>query len=64
MHDGSMATLEEVVEHYDNGGTPNKNLSDKIFKLKLTEQESADLVNFMKACTGTFPKVETARLPQ
>lgn len=64
MHDGSMATLEEVVEHYDIGGTPNKNLSDKIFKLKLTEQESADLVSFMKACTGDFPTMETGRLPQ
>ncbi len=64
MHDGSMKTLEEVVQHYNKGGTPNKNLSDKIFKLNLTPQEEADLVNFMKACTGDFPKVETARLPR
>jgi cytochrome c peroxidase len=63
MHDGSLATLEEVVEHYDKGGIPNKNLSAKIVKLNLTAQEKADLVAFMKACTGPFPKVETARLP-
>ncbi len=64
MHDGSMQTLEEVVEHYDKGGVPNKALSETMVKLNLTKQEKADLVAFMKACTGPFPKVETARLPK
>ncbi len=63
MHDGSLQTLEEVVEHYAKGGTPNKNLSNKITKIDLTKQEKADLVEFMKACTGDFPKVEMGRLP-
>ena len=63
MHDGSMDTLEEVVEHYVKGGTPNPHLSDKIKKLKVTTQDKLDLVEFMRACTGTFPKVEFARLP-
>ncbi len=63
MHDGSMKTLEEVVEHYVKGGTPNPHLSDKIKKLELSDQDKADLVEFMKACTGDFPKVETGRLP-
>lgn len=64
MHDGSMATLEEVVEHYNKGGTKNPWLSDKIVPLKLTPQESVDLVEFMRACTGEFPNVSSARLPQ
>ena len=64
MHDGSLKTLDEVVEHYNKGGTPNKNLSDKVKKLDLKDQEKRDLVEFMKACTGSFPKVETGRLPQ
>ena len=63
MHDGSVATLEEVVEWYDKGGHPSKHLSEKIRPLKLTEQEQADLVDFMKACTGPTPTVETSRLP-
>jgi cytochrome c peroxidase len=63
MHDGSQATLEEVVEWYDKGGHPNPHLSDKIKPLKLTEQEKADLVEFMKACTSDTPPVETGRLP-
>lgn len=63
MHDGSVATLEEVVEWYDKGGHPSKYLSEKIRPLKLTEQDEADLVEFMKACTGPTPTVETSRLP-
>jgi len=63
MHDGSVATLEEVVEWYDKGGHPNPHLSDKIRPLKLTDQEQADLVAFMKACTGPTPSVEVSRLP-
>jgi len=63
MHDGSMATLEEVVEWYDKGGHSSKHLSSKIRPLKLTDQEQADLVEFMKACTSPTPPVETSRLP-
>ena len=63
MHDGSVATLEEVVEWYDKGGHPNPHLSEKIRPLKLTAQDKADLVAFMKACTGPTPTVEVSRLP-
>ena len=64
MHDGSQKTLEEVVEWYAKGGHPNPHLSDKIKKLELTDQDKKDLVEFMKACTGEFPKVQTGRLPE
>mgnify|MGYP002630440016 CR=1 FL=1 len=64
MHDGSMATLEEVVEHYNKGGIKNPWLSDKIVPLNLKPQESVDLVEFMRSCTGEFPNVSSARLPQ
>jgi len=63
MHDGSVATLEEVVEWYDKGGHPNPHLSDKIKPLNLTDAEQADLVEFMKACTSDTPPVQTERLP-
>ncbi|WP_390622474.1 cytochrome-c peroxidase [Candidatus Laterigemmans baculatus] len=65
MHDGSQETLEEVVEWYDKGGHPNPWLSDKMKPLKLTDQEKADLVAFMKeGLAGEFPKVESGRLPK
>ncbi len=52
MHDGSMATLEAVMDHYDKGGTPNPALDSKMKKLNLTAQEKADIIAFMKALTG------------
>lgn len=64
MHDGSQKTLEEVVDWYAKGGHPNPSLSDKIKKLDLTDQDKKDLVEFMMACTGEFPKVERGRLPE
>ena len=53
MHDGSMKTLEEVVDYYDKGGTPNKNLDTHIKKRNLSAGEKSDLVAFMKALSGT-----------
>jgi cytochrome c peroxidase len=52
MHDGSVATLEAVVDYYDKGGTPNKNLDERMKPLKLTAEEKKDLVEFMKALSG------------
>ena len=52
MHDGSLKTLEEVVEHYDKGGAQNPYTDAKIFPLHLTKQEKADLVAFMKSLTS------------
>nr|WP_145392711.1 cytochrome c peroxidase [Stieleria neptunia] len=65
MHDGSQQTLKEVVDWYDKGGHKNPWLSDKMKVLNLTDQEKADLVAFMKeGLTGTFPKIQTGRLPE
>jgi cytochrome c peroxidase len=52
MHDGSMATLEEVVEYYDKGGEPVANLDPKMKPLSLTAEEKADLVEFLRALSG------------
>ena len=53
MHDGSLKTLEEVVEYYDKGGIPNAWLNQDIRKLNLKVQEKKDLVDFLKALSGT-----------
>ncbi len=56
MHDGSIETLEQVVDHYDKGGTPNPALDKDMKPLKLTPTEKADLVAFMKALSGETKK--------
>jgi cytochrome c peroxidase len=53
MHNGSVATLAEVVEYYDKGGQPHPNLDEKMKPLSLTAGEKADLVAFMEALSGT-----------
>ena len=52
MHDGSLPTLEAVMDLYNKGNEKNPML-DKLFRpLGLTDQEKADLVTFMKALTS------------
>lgn len=65
MHDGSEATLIEVVELYDRGGVKNPNLSPLMVPLNLTPQEESDLVDFMLALTGEVQNLEPpASLPE
>jgi cytochrome c peroxidase len=52
MHDGSLKTLQEVVDYYDKGGTANKNLDAAIKPLHLTDQDKKDLVEFLKSLSG------------
>jgi cytochrome c peroxidase len=52
MHDGSLKTLEEVVEHYNKGGTKNPWLHQDVRELKLTDQDKKELVEFLKALDG------------
>jgi cytochrome c peroxidase len=49
MHDGSLDTLEDVVEFYSAGGRPNPNLSPLIRPLFLDGYEKAALVAFLRA---------------
>ncbi len=49
MHDGSMATLEEVVEFYNRGGGKNPHLDRAIVPLGLSAADARDLVAFLRA---------------
>ena len=53
MHDGSIATLEDVVTFYNQGGIANPKLSVGIKQLLLSTQEKAALVAFLKSLTDT-----------
>jgi cytochrome c peroxidase len=52
MHDGSLASLADVVRFYDGGGVPNEGLDPRVRPLGLGEQERADLVAFLESLTG------------
>ena len=53
MHDGSIATLEEVIEFYDRGGNENPYIDDQLRRLNLTVEEKAELVAFLRSLSGT-----------
>ncbi len=52
MHDGSLPTLWDVVDHYNKGGEANPFLDGGIQRLGLTEDEIDDLVDLMNAFTS------------
>ena len=59
MHNGSLATLKDVVEFYNKGGVKavgkmkNENLSPLMFPLNLSETEVNQVVEFLKTLTGS-----------
>lgn len=52
MHDGSLATLREVVEFYNRGGNENPWRSRRLGALGLTAQDVEDLVAFLESLDG------------
>lgn len=51
MHDGSLQTLEEVVEHYNSGGANHPQKSNMLKPLNLSKTEKAALVAFLHTLT-------------
>jgi len=63
MHDGSVATLEDLVEFYNRGGGEGANKSELLHALGLTDAEKSDLLAFIRSLTGVQPSVPTPALP-
>jgi cytochrome c peroxidase len=53
MHDGSLHTLWDVMDHYNKGGETNAYLDGGIEPLNLSEDEINDVVAFLFALTDT-----------
>lgn len=66
MHDGSLKTLEEVVDHYAKGGTANDALDEEVYELKLSPEEKKDLVTFLKEglTSESYPLIKAPELPK
>ena len=54
MHDGSLSTLEDVIEYYDKGGNRVAGLDAEVQELHLTPEEKLGLLEFLKALTGVL----------
>jgi cytochrome c peroxidase len=63
LHNGSLATLAEVIAFYNQGGGPQSGKSPLLAPLHLTAQESAELLAFLHSLSGTVPLVKAPALP-
>lgn len=52
MHDGSIPTLDAVLDHYDAGGIDRPSRSPLIKPLHLTDADKSDLIAFLKTLTS------------
>jgi cytochrome c peroxidase len=52
MHDGSLTTLEDVMDFYDRGGNRNPGLAPEMQPLNLTIDEKRALVGFLRSLSG------------
>jgi cytochrome c peroxidase len=52
MHDGSMATLEDVIEYYDRGGNRNPYLDAELHPLRLSPEEKRDLALLIRSLSA------------
>lgn len=51
MHDGSIQTLQQVIDHYQSGGMDHPHKNPILKPLDLTTPEQKDLIEFLKALT-------------
>jgi cytochrome c peroxidase len=56
MHDGSLASLDQVVDYYDRGGNLHALLDPEVRPLRLTTVEKRALVAFLDALSGDVTK--------
>ncbi len=65
MHNGSEATLEDVIELYNQGGrVERETLSADIKPLNLDEKEIGDLVEFLKTLSSEDAPITLPALPR
>ena len=53
MHDGSLATLEAVIEYYQHGGIDNPGKDPLVQPLQLSADDKRDLAAFLRSLTGS-----------
>ena len=54
MHDGSLYTLDDVIDYYDKGGNQVAGLDPELHELKLSVAEKVGLFEFLRALSGVI----------
>jgi cytochrome c peroxidase len=64
MHDGSLTTLEDVINHYDRGGIERPSRSDLIEPLGLSVQDKLDLIAFLRSLSSNLKPTTVPAFPR
>src|ERR1043165_7795939 len=67
MHDGRFTSLEQVLAHYNKGGSHSLNQDPKIHQLNLSNQDTEDIIAFLHSLTdgnGTVAAAQMMAAPQ
>lgn len=63
FHDGSADNLTDVIVHYVNGGVVKTNLSPNFLAAELNDDETADMLAFLKTLTTRHEPFSVPNLP-
>jgi cytochrome c peroxidase len=64
MHDGSLATLDDVIDLYNRGGIDRPSRDDAIHQLNLPQGEKADLIAFLQTLSSKPRPFSLPALPR
>jgi cytochrome c peroxidase len=64
MHNASLATLDDVMRHYEKGGIDRPSRSPMMMAIALTDEERRDLVAFMETLAGANENAQAAQAPR
>jgi cytochrome c peroxidase len=64
MHDGSLATLDDVIDLYDRGGIDRPSRDDAIHQLNLPQDQKSDLIAFLQTLSAAPKPFPVPTLPR
>ena len=63
MHNGSLATMEQVIAHYESGGIDRPSRSENISPFSFTDSQREDLIAFLHTLTSEQQDLPLPTLP-
>ena len=57
MHNGNLLKIQDVIAHYAKGGSAPEGLKAEIEPFEITEDETADLIAFLRAFNGRITEL-------
>lgn len=63
MHDGSLVSMDEVIQHYESGGLVRPSLASQLGPFALSDEERKDLIAFLGTLTAEKQDVALPTLP-